>query len=148
MQQILQCPLTQFPIKYLGLLLALRPLTKAEWQSMLDKVIDFIPAWQKGMIAREGRLTLVKTVIAAKPVHHLLVADASVWLLEEVEKWMRSFFWAGSDKGNGGQCLVARSCVAKPLCYDGPGVKDLRLQGLALCTHWEWLCRTDGSRPW
>ena len=87
-QQILQCPLTEFPIKYLGLLLALRPLTKAEWQPMLDKVIDFIPAWQRGMIAREGRLTLVKTVIAAKPVHHLLVADTPVWLLEEVEKWM------------------------------------------------------------
>ena len=38
--------------------------------------------------------------------------------------------------------------MAKPLCYDGPGVKDLRLQGLALRTRWEWLRRTDGSRPW
>ena len=39
-------------------------------------------------------------VIAAKLVHHLLVADTPVWLLEEVEKWMCSFFWAGSDKVN------------------------------------------------
>jgi hypothetical protein len=33
-----------FPIKYLGLQLALRPLTKTEWQPMLDAVIHTLPA--------------------------------------------------------------------------------------------------------
>jgi hypothetical protein len=28
------------------------------------------------------------------------------------------------------------------------GVKNLRLQGLALRVRWEWLRRTDPSRPW
>jgi hypothetical protein len=43
--QILGCEAAKFPIKYLGLQLALRPLTKAEWQPLLDKVIKCVPAW-------------------------------------------------------------------------------------------------------
>ncbi|KAM0856861.1 hypothetical protein ACQ4PT_048828 [Festuca glaucescens] len=34
---VLDCQLVNFPIRYLGLQLALRPLTKAEWQPMIDK---------------------------------------------------------------------------------------------------------------
>jgi hypothetical protein len=80
--------IAKFPIKYLGLNLALRPLTKAEWQPALDKVINFLPAWQRGMIARPGRLILIKNVVLARLVHQLLVVDAPVWLLEEVIKWI------------------------------------------------------------
>jgi hypothetical protein len=77
---ILGCPLGNFPIKYLGLQLALRPLTKAQWQPALDKIINFMPAWQRGMIAQKGRLVLIKTVVAAKPIHQLMVAEALVWM--------------------------------------------------------------------
>lgn len=41
--QTLGCELARFPIRYLGLQLALRPLTKAEWQPMLDRVIKCVP---------------------------------------------------------------------------------------------------------
>jgi hypothetical protein len=34
--EILGCEVAEFPIKFLGLQLSLRPLTKAEWQPMLD----------------------------------------------------------------------------------------------------------------
>jgi hypothetical protein len=43
----------------------LRPLTKEEYQPVVDKPIEFMPAWHKGLIARPGRLVLVKTVIVA-----------------------------------------------------------------------------------
>ena len=42
--QTLECQVTNFPIQYLGLQLALKPLTRAEWQPMLDKAIEFLPA--------------------------------------------------------------------------------------------------------
>jgi hypothetical protein len=111
-------------------------------------VIEFIPAWQRGLIQKQGRLVLIKSVIAAKPVHHLLVADASDWLLEEVQRWMRAFLWTGKKQISGGQCPVAWDRVCKPLCYGGLGVFNLKLQGLALRARWEWLRRTDPSRPW
>jgi hypothetical protein len=74
--EILGCEIAEFPIKYLGLQLALRPLTKAEWQPLLDKALFCLPAWFRGLIGREGRLTLIKAVLAACPIHQLLIADA------------------------------------------------------------------------
>jgi hypothetical protein len=93
-------------------------------------------------------LVLIKSVIMARPVHQLLIADAPVWLLEEINKWIRAFFWAAKENVNGGQCLIAWQRVCQPVCYGGLGIKNLHLQGLALRVRWEWLRRTDESRPW
>ena len=127
MESWLQCKITPFPIRYLGLQLALRPLMKAEWQPMLDKSMSIIPPWQRGIIGKPGRLILVKAVMAARPVHHFLVTEALTWLLEQFGKSMRGFFWAGKDRATGGQCLVAWHNICKPLEFGGLGVKDLSL---------------------
>ncbi|KAM0904437.1 hypothetical protein ACQ4PT_017999 [Festuca glaucescens] len=147
-QAILGCQLAEFPIKYLGLQLALRPLTRAQWMPTLDSIAHIIPTWQRSMITRASRLVLVKTVITARPVHHMLVEAAPGWMLEEAAKCMQAFFWAGKKEANGGQCLVAWDSVCKPLRLGGLGIKNLRMQGVALRVRWEWLQRTDSSRPW
>jgi hypothetical protein len=98
----LGCEVVGFPIKYLGMQLALRPLSKAEWQPLIDKVIHCAPAWQRGMIQRSGRLILIKSVMSARPIHQLMVAEAPAWVLEELVKWMRAFFWAGKKEVHGG----------------------------------------------
>jgi hypothetical protein len=99
---ILGCDIAKFPIRYLGLQLALRPLTKAELQPLLDSVFRIVPAWQRGMMARTGRLILINAVISARAIHHLLVEDAPAWLLEEIIKWLRAFFWVGKQQVSGG----------------------------------------------
>ena len=115
---------------------------------MLDQAKSCAPAWQRGLLHRPGRLVLVKSVIAAKPIHHSMIEDAPLWVIEEIEQWMRGFFWDGKNKANGGQCLVAWNMVCKATWLGGLGVRDLRLHGLALRVHWEWLQRTDLERPW
>jgi hypothetical protein len=100
------------------------------------------------MIQKSGRLILIKSVISARPIHQLMVAEARVWVIDELVKWMRAFFWAGKKEVNGGQCLVAWDTICRPTQFGGLGVKDLRLQGLALGVRWCWLRRTDPSRPW
>ncbi|KAM0834610.1 hypothetical protein ACQ4PT_063479 [Festuca glaucescens] len=146
--QALHCNIVDFPIRYLGLQLALRPLTKAQWQPMLDAAMHIMPAWQRGMISRPGRLTLVKAVITARPVHHLLVLEVPCWVLEELEKNLRGFFWAGKEKAHGGQCLVAWQNCCKPYEFGGLNIKNMRLQGLALRVRWQWLSKTNPNRPW
>ena len=44
--------------------------------------------------------------------------------------------------------MVSWEAICKPYCYGGLGVKNLRLQGLALRLWWEWLRRTAPDRPW
>jgi hypothetical protein len=78
----------------------------------------------------------------------MVVAEAPVWLIEEINRWMLSFFWVGKDRVNGGQCLVAWENICKSKEIGGLGIKCLRLQGLALRVRWHWLRRTDPDRPW
>ena len=75
---------------------------------------------------------LIKSVVTARPVHQLLIMDAPDWVFEEIDAWMRMFFWAGKDKTNGGQCLVAWNTICRPTFFGGLGVKNLKLQALAL----------------
>ncbi|KAM0931418.1 hypothetical protein ACQ4PT_000437 [Festuca glaucescens] len=98
----LGCETTKFPIKYLGLQLGLRPLTRAEWQPMLDKALHLLPAWQRGMVRKEGRLVLIKSVLSARAIHHLLVEEAPSWLLDEIIKCITTFFWAVKNELRGG----------------------------------------------
>jgi hypothetical protein len=44
--------------------------------------------------------------------------------------------------------LVSWDTISQPYEFGGLGVKDLKLQGLALRARWAWLKRTDASRPW
>lgn len=145
---LLQCNLAEFPCRYLGLQLAIKQLTKQDWQPLLDMVRKFMPAWHRGLLQRSGRLVLAKSVIAARPVHQLLVLQPPVWVLEDINSWMRSFFWAGKDRVNGGQCLVAWDKICRPIQYGGLGIKNLKVQALALRVRWEWLWRTEPERPW
>jgi hypothetical protein len=147
-KHILQCELGAFPCRYLGLQLSTKELNKVHWQPILDHIIASLPAWQRGLLQRSGRLILIKSAIMARPIHQVLLAEAPVWMLVEINKWARDFFWAGKDKVNGGQCLVSWQQICTPVCYGGLGVKDLRLQGIALRVRWEWLRRTDPERPW
>ena len=43
-ESVLQCRMGAFPCRYLGLQLAIRKLTRAEWQPMLDPTKNFAPA--------------------------------------------------------------------------------------------------------
>lgn len=44
--------------------------------------------------------------------------------------------------------MVAWQRVCRPKDLGGLGLIDLKRQGLALRLRWEWLRRTDRSRPW
>ena len=81
---------------------------------MVDEAVKCAPSWQHGLLQCSGRLVLVKSVVAAKPIHHFMIAEAPAWVLEEINKWMCAFFWAGKEKANGGQCLVAWNTACKP----------------------------------
>lgn len=95
-----------------------------------------------------GRLILINSIVRARPIHHLIVANAPKWALDSIDRGCKAFFWAGSEEIHGGQCLVAWSRVCRPKELGGLGVLNLHTQGIALRLRWEWLRRTDNSKPW
>ncbi|KAE8777809.1 Serine/threonine-protein kinase CTR1 [Hordeum vulgare] len=77
-----------------------------------------------------------------------MVMEAPIWVLEEINSWLRAFFWKGKEQVSGGHCQVAWNSICRPTQFGGLGVKNLQLHALALRVRWEWLRRTDPGRPW
>ena len=43
---------------------------------------------------------------------------------------------------------MAWNTICRPTCYGGLGVKNIKMQALALRVRWEWLRRIEQTRPW
>jgi hypothetical protein len=67
-QQLFPCPIKESWIKYPVIPLSTGKLPKAAFQLLIDKMADKLSAWRGRLMHRSGRLTLIKTTLAAIPV--------------------------------------------------------------------------------
>lgn len=147
-RQIIPCDVATFPIKYLGLLLSIHKLTKADLQCYVDKIADMLPGWKARLLARAGRLVLVRAVLSAVPVYMMIAMEIPKWVIKAIEKILQGFLWRGGKDTRGGHCLIAWGRVARPLQLGGLGVHNLQTLNWALRMRWLWLQRTDPDKPW
>jgi hypothetical protein len=70
-QEFFPCTEVAFPFKYLGLPLSVKKLPKNIFLELIDKIADKLTGWKSALIHTAGRLTLVKSVLTAIPIHHL-----------------------------------------------------------------------------
>lgn len=142
------CELRSFPCKYLGLPLSIWRLGKTELQPILDKVADALPGWKAALLAKSGRLVLVKAVLTAIPLHVLIAINVPKWFLKAVDKFRRGFLWKGRADVQGGHCPISWERVTRPLQFGGLGIQSLERLGWALRMRWLWLHKTEPDRPW
>ena len=135
---ILSCSIKTFPCTYLGLPLSFGKPTKEVLLPLVDKVSDCLPGWKASLMNRAGRLVLVKVVLTAIPIYHLIALDLPKWVIKAIDKKRRGFLWKGHQQANGGNCLVAWEKVQRPLEYGGLGIHNLDLFGCALKIRWLW----------
>jgi hypothetical protein len=145
---LMECQLAPFPVKYLGIPLSIRRLSAASFQPLVDKIADKLPTWRASMMPRAGRLALIRAVLAAIPLHQLMVLSLDKKTLKQVNKVLRGFLWAGRADANGGHCHVNWSRVCRPLRLGGLGIPDLARTAISLKVRWIWRMHTDPMRPW
>jgi hypothetical protein len=117
-------------------------------QPLVSKTAAKLPTWKSRLMDRSGRLVLVKSVLAAIPLHQILVLQPPKCILKLLEKIQRGFLWDGRAEANGGHCHVNWQAVCRPLSLGGLGVQDMERAGLALRMRWLWYNRTDQVRAW
>jgi hypothetical protein len=143
-----QCYKVDFPIKYLGLPLSTSKLPKLVLQPLANCITDKLPAWKGRILHRNGCLTLTKTMLCAVLVYTSISISISLpgWLLKAIQRILKAFLWSGSEVVQNRKCIMAWRRVQRPVNYDGLGVLDVRLLGIALQAGSPWPHRTDASR--
>ena len=144
---VFPCQVMHFPCPYLGLPLSYKRPSRAALQPVLDKIINRCPTWKANLMAKQGRLILIKTVLVSIPVHHSIALELPDWFLKAYEQRLRAFFWQGSEKVHGGHCMVAWETVCRPVWYGGLGIPNLKIMGWALRLRWLWL-RSSPDSSW
>jgi hypothetical protein len=131
-RSILPCNVISFPCKYLGLPLSVRKLSKHDFLELIDKMADRLPGWKASMINLAGRTTLVKAVLTAIPIYHLIALQCPKWVIKAIYKIRRGFLWKGRKDVKGGHCMVSWAKVCRPLDLGGLGLHNLEVLGWAL----------------
>ena len=130
--QPLNITVKDFPCKYLGMPLSLYQLRKDDYQALLDKIDALLAAWKGGLISREGRLVLLKSVLSSVVIYMMTTHRIPAAVLQAIEKRCRAWLWRGEGSCNGGHCRVKWSIICRPKQFGGLGVLDLTKFGRAL----------------
>lgn len=147
-QELMPCQVAEFRVKYLGLPLSIRKLTKAQLQPLIDRLADLLPGWKADLMTKKGRAIQVQFVLTATVMYHVMALELPPWAIKAVDKIRRGYLWRGRKEANGGHCLIAWPKVTRPKELGGLGISDLRALGWALRVRWLWLKKTEPSKPW
>jgi mannosylglycoprotein endo-beta-mannosidase len=146
--QDFQCAIQSFPCTYLGLPLHYRQLRRIDYQPLIDKLSNRLPAWKGRFLNRAARLKLLNSILSTMPVYFLTAFAPKKWVIKRLDRVRRSFLWKGSDGASGGHSLVCWDKVKMPKKIGGLGVIDLELFSRALRLRWLWYQWVDPDRPW
>ena len=144
----MHCPVTQFPVQYLGLPLSIRKPSSSSLLPIVLKLERKLSTWRASMLSRGDRLALIRHVLCAIPTHFLTAIAFNKTAIKKVNRIIHGFLLAGHKEANGGQCHVNWQRVSRPISLGGLGIRDSYRTGLSLRVRWLWLQRTDPSRPW
>jgi hypothetical protein len=64
-------------------------------------------------------------MFSAMPIYLMTSIKAPKQMVEDIDKMIRRFLWAGDSELSGGKCKVAWTTVAKPVEYGGLGIIEL-----------------------
>lgn len=147
-ERILHCTKTEFPIRYLGLPLSHRKPRKVDFQPLLGAVQARLAGWKSNLLSYGGRITLIKAVLIALPLHYMQAIHVPKGVIKHIDKARRSFLWKGNENCKGINCLVGWEKVCALKSNGGMGILDLDTQNQALLIKWMWKLDTEISGMW
>ena len=134
---LIRCQVGSFPFNYLGIPIGGNPRSVALWKPVVDKFRSKLSIWKNKLLSFNGRLTLLKSVLANLPIYFMFIFRMPASVVAELEKIKTQFLWGdGEDKRKlrlidwdticrnrdyRGLETSALACVTKPCFLTGRG---------------------------
>lgn len=102
------CPLTSFPMKYLGIPLGHKSKAVGIWDVILHKFQKKLSIWQRRYLSKGGRLMLIIHVLSSLPVYYLSLFQLPVSVEKQI-KIMKQFLWVLQKQGEEGLGVLGQA---------------------------------------
>lgn len=122
---------------YLGMPLLHSRVTKAMYQSILDKVEMRLTGWNAAHLSFAGRVTLAQSVLQAMPIYAMQTTLLPSSVRNRIDKSCRRFIWDGNSKSPK-MSMVGWDKVCLPKNHGGLSFKNLEAMNQALLMKISW----------
>lgn len=142
MARLLECRVGNLPIPYLGLRVGGRVGGVEVWKGVVDNVKMRLRKWEGTTASMGGRITLIKSVLAALPLYNLSFLKLPRTIEKHLISLFSQFLWGGKE-GERKVAWVGWDKICKPVEEGGLGIRDLGLFNKALRAKWVWKFLSD-----
>lgn len=113
------------PVRYLGMPLTTKALTKQDYEPLIDKVRSRMLSWRNKYLSYAGRLQLIKSVISSIVNFWSQAFILPKACLDEIESMCSAFLWSGTPNQTH-KAKVAWDDLCAPKEEGGLGIRKLR----------------------
>lgn len=128
---ILGCSRGSFPFTYLGLPLSTSRLRIEDFHPIMHRIERSLTGCST-MLSYDGRILLIKSIFSALPTFFMCTLALPQGVIDQIDKYLRNFFWRKFGMEDRGSALIAWSKVCKPKKQEGLGILDIGTHNKAL----------------
>jgi hypothetical protein len=92
---LFNCQIGSFPIKYLGVPVSPSRLHVADWVPLIEKNEKKLIAWKGSSQSITGRATLINSSLSNSFIYHMSIYLMPKTIVKALDKQRRTFFWQG-----------------------------------------------------
>ncbi|XP_026459853.1 uncharacterized protein LOC113360569 [Papaver somniferum] len=123
-QEIMQMELSEFPDKYLGVILAAGRVKSSTVWPMVEMLQGELAIWKGKMLSFQESLVLIKSVLCSIPMYNMAVYKRPSTVIKICEKIIRNFLWSGDGEVRKSKTLAWKK-VCTPLEEGGLAIPRL-----------------------
>lgn len=109
-----------------------------EFFNLKERIKSRLGGWNKHLLSKAGKATLIKSVIQAMPTYMMATYLLPLKVCEDLDALVRKFWWETKPKASGFLALKAWKDVYKPKELGGFGFRKFRDFNLALLAKLGW----------
>ncbi|KAL9679299.1 hypothetical protein QQ045_017157 [Rhodiola kirilowii] len=142
--EVIGTKVSPLPVRYLGLPLTSRILSRKDRESLVEKITARLDCWSNRFLSRSGRRVLVSSVLQAMVFFWARVCFLPKTVIQKVNAICARFLWRGGSDRKGGH-LVKWEDVCRDKEEGGLGLKNIEVMNSAMVINQMW--GKDGARP-